>query len=408
MSDQPSLQEVVFQVDLWLITNYASTAITALWLLDYVQTLHMEIGTIWRRRLTATTVLFLMNRYIFVGYLVSMVLSSLPGSSTDDECNAILIVLFLCDVLAICTTSALFSLRVYAIYERDSRVLYAAGLFISARVTLAVLSVHLDDRASTKGSQYETFSRCLIHIVSHVQLHSKFKLGDNFVALAFDASIFVLTLRKTYGHAMRMRRSNQVSIAEILLRDGVLYFMIMFMIGSLNAAINIISTVTDGELSSQTSNFIGMIAPFISVLPNVLVSRLVLNLRTFDEDGPVGPRSSHFRRAGRRYDEDHLTEPTFAQNRFLGNIGAPLRVADGADLDELVAEPQLDQESGTADIQETNPVPLMPSKGHRRSMPSASSMEPLLFEPFVWDGPPPLARPAPSHEPAYGSSYPDF
>lgn len=41
-------------------------------------------------------------------------------------------------------------------------------------------------------------------------------------------------------------------------------------------------------------------------------------------------------------------------------------------------------------------------------MPSASSMEPLLFEPFVWDGPPPLARPAPSHEPAYGSSYPDF
>lgn len=94
-------------------------------------------------------------------------------------------------------------------------------------------------------------------------------------------------------------------------------------------------------------------------LPNVLVSRLVLNLRTFDEDGPVGPRSSHSRHAGRRYDEDHLTEPIFAQNRFLGNIGAPLRVVDDADLDEVVDEPHLDQESGTANMQETNPVALM-------------------------------------------------
>lgn len=46
------------------------------------------------------------------------------------------------------------------------------------------------------------------------------QLGDDFVVLAFDAFIFVLTLRKSYGHAMQMRHFNQASIAEILLRDG--------------------------------------------------------------------------------------------------------------------------------------------------------------------------------------------
>lgn len=80
---------MIFLRQYWTYRGGLLTGTTkALWLLDYVQTLHMEIGTIWRRRLTATTVLFLMNRYIFAGYLVSMVLSSLPGSSTDDECVA--------------------------------------------------------------------------------------------------------------------------------------------------------------------------------------------------------------------------------------------------------------------------------------------------------------------------------
>lgn len=46
-------------------------------------------------------------------------------------------------------------------------------------------------------------------------------------------------------------------------------------------------------------------------LPNLLINRLVLNLHLYNE-APDAPSTRH------------LPEPAFAQNRVLGNIGAPL------------------------------------------------------------------------------------
>lgn len=68
-------------------------------------------------------------------------------------------------------------------------------------------------------------------------------------------------------------------------------------------------------------------------LPSLLVNRLVLNLKTFDTSQP-----------GDTSDTEHLhsSEPVFAQNRFLGNIGAPLDHSqwdtDEGDHGELVEE----------------------------------------------------------------------
>ena len=46
-------------------------------------------------------------------------------------------------------------------------------------------------------------------------------------------------------------------------------------------------------------------------LPNILISRLMLNLRIFSNSEEMGSRG-------------HLSELNFATNNFLGNIGAPL------------------------------------------------------------------------------------
>ena len=42
-----------------------------------------------------------------------------------------------------------------------------------------------------------------------------------FIALAFDAFIFALTLKKTFHHAMEMKRLGELSIAQVILRDGM-------------------------------------------------------------------------------------------------------------------------------------------------------------------------------------------
>lgn len=57
-------------------------------------------------------------------------------------------------------------------------------------------------------------------------------------------------------------------------------------------------------------------------LPNLLINRLVLNLRLFDQ-APNAPSSGH------------LPDLDFVQNRILGNIGAPL---DHSQWDSLMDE----------------------------------------------------------------------
>lgn len=70
-------------------------------------------------------------------------------------------------------------------------------------------------------------------------------------------------------------------------------------------------------------------------LPNLLINRLVLNLRLFNE-APNAPSSGH------------LPDLDFAQNRILGNIGAPL---DHSQWDSLMDEEvEGEQDAGQDDI----------------------------------------------------------
>lgn len=71
-------------------------------------------------------------------------------------------------------------------------------------------------------------------------------------------------------------------------------------------------------------------------MPNLLINRLVLNLRLFN-DAPDAPSTRH------------LPEPAFASNRILGNIGAPLNHSqwdslfdDQVDGDEPVEEGEIE------------------------------------------------------------------
>lgn len=46
-------------------------------------------------------------------------------------------------------------------------------------------------------------------------------MTTTFLNLIFDTVVFVLTLAKTYHHVKEMQDVEQISIAEVLLRDGL-------------------------------------------------------------------------------------------------------------------------------------------------------------------------------------------
>lgn len=56
---------------------------TALWILDYIQTLPMEVEAIWMNKMSATSILFLLNRYVFIWYLVCQIIFGMPGTMSN-------------------------------------------------------------------------------------------------------------------------------------------------------------------------------------------------------------------------------------------------------------------------------------------------------------------------------------
>lgn len=64
-----SLQTVC--LPLWMHYNYLTFS-TAMWLMDFLYTLPMEWRAIWSKNLMGTSILFLLNRYLFFGYMISV------------------------------------------------------------------------------------------------------------------------------------------------------------------------------------------------------------------------------------------------------------------------------------------------------------------------------------------------
>ncbi|KIK53948.1 hypothetical protein GYMLUDRAFT_249982 [Collybiopsis luxurians FD-317 M1] len=85
--------------------------------------------------------------------------------------------------------------------------------------------------------------------------------------------------------------------------------------------IGVIAVLLDEFLPDNGSNsnsFFALILPFFNVLPNILISRLMLNLRTFSNPKDMSQPIQNAE--GQQY-----SGLQFATNSFLpGDIGAPL------------------------------------------------------------------------------------
>ncbi|KAJ3805350.1 hypothetical protein F5876DRAFT_17795, partial [Lentinula aff. lateritia] len=252
---------------------------SALWIADHIETLPTEFRSIWKRKMTGTSVLFLINRYMFFLFLVLQAVFNLPGNGTDKQCQAETTMALVCETIALIATNALFALRVYAIYNKNKVILGITLVFIISKFGLDILSMVVKKSISTIGSQYQEFSRCG-GTASNSFLE---QLAIVFLILGYDIFIFMLTAIKTMQHAVEMQRLGEPGITQVIIRDGQYC---------------------------------------TTILPNLLISRLMLNLRTYSEPGNTTISKGQ---------QTHVSSLNFASNQMLGNIGAPL---DGVSFDE--------------------------------------------------------------------------
>ncbi|KAJ4466155.1 hypothetical protein C8J55DRAFT_587761 [Lentinula edodes] len=308
------------------------TIISALCVAEHIETWPREFSSIWKRKITGISVLFLVNRYMLLLSVMIQAISEFPGNGTDEQCQALNIIHSIFAILSIVAANVLFALRVYAIYSRNKVIFGIASAFIISRFALDVVvsSTVLGVDVSTIGSPFQNLSRCGLsgnNVNQYTQLLIFLvDLAIPLLALGYDIFTFILTAIKTVQHSLEMQRLNQSSITQIIIRDGnfCIYFVecIIFM-ESLKASLK------SGNLNVYVNqSFIGdyILSNLFPRFPNILISRLMLNLRTYSEPGNSTISQGQ---------QTHVSSLNFASNQMLGNIGAPL---DGESFNEEAEE----------------------------------------------------------------------
>ncbi|KAJ4491091.1 hypothetical protein C8R41DRAFT_867632 [Lentinula lateritia] len=106
----------------------------------------------------------------------------------------------------------------------------------------------------------------------------------------------------TSDNYLKMYRLKESSITQVIILDATIL-----------AILSVVSL--DRNIILPTT--LGLVIPFFDIFPNLLISRLMLNLRTYS----APENSITTTQGGARTQQSSLN---FATNRMLGNIGAPL------------------------------------------------------------------------------------
>ncbi|KAJ4465976.1 hypothetical protein C8J55DRAFT_440206 [Lentinula edodes] len=283
--------------------NYAVAASSMLWIADHVETLPTEFTSIWKRKITGASILFLVNKYVFLLFIVFGAILDLPGNGTNRQCQVVYILTEACASVSLVATNVIFALRVYAMYNKNGVIITVAIVFIISRF---VLDVWVN------------------------------QLAIPFVALGYDIFIFLLTAFKTLKQALAMRKLAQSSITQVIIRDGKYCIVIFFAKTKTIFNRNVLKLWHHSLTCESILNFEKLSNQFYR-LPNLLISRLMLNLCTFSEPRTTTSTIS-------RGQHTQMSSLNFASNRMLGNIGAPL---DDGSLDNEYVEELEEIEVGT-------------------------------------------------------------
>jgi len=294
---------------------------TASWALasyEYLITFDKELSRIWSRSFSIMTILWAINRYVFlISFAPTILFLFIPLSS--EQCLSFVKFPGIMQIILNISTGITLSLRTYALYSNNKWILIFLMPFLLAEVAVEAWAVSGGDRVPLpKG-----FSGCI--------LTGKESQGNRFVAfwvgqLVVPTLIFVLTIGK--GVSLYRYGTSRSRVLRIMLRDGLMYFLIIFLANVVNVVTYV---VAPPDLHAVN-------APFSDMITALMICRLILNLRTdLDED----THTAMFRTGGT------LPNWMVAPKQFLGDLGHEVVVESSEDSALGVWEMEMPMIGGT-------------------------------------------------------------
>ncbi|KAH8813513.1 hypothetical protein DL96DRAFT_1821296 [Flagelloscypha sp. PMI_526] len=234
-----------------------------------------EIQYIWTPPWNKNTFFFSLNRYVGLFVNILTLFFTHWTTKTFGQCHQVYLLRQISLILVQGITCLILSLRTYALYLYSKRIMWGLLIYFAALIGVVTWSM-TGQSGVEEGTIHHDTDAC------HVSMDnpSAARLAICWEALfTFDATIFILTMCKTWRTRHSIVSVKSVSFLRIFVRDGAIYFLLM-------ALANLANILT---FYFAPPFLRGRLSTFASCLAITLVSRMMLNLYHAPIEGAVDP-----------------------------------------------------------------------------------------------------------------------
>ncbi|KAI0693492.1 hypothetical protein BC835DRAFT_1306730 [Cytidiella melzeri] len=230
--DAPLLHDPNFVEVTTLFANNFEAAATALFVYDYFLTLPQEINSVWLRKMTMGSLLFLINRCVVMlnrGMRMASNTNSSefsPAHLNSQSCNAVTAVSEICTAAMYLVFAIFSAIRTYAIWNKDGRVLIGLLVLGSVYPAIRVYGLHALLTGFFAPNAHSSQPLCIIYIAA------------NCANIVFECIVIIFTWVKTVNVRDMLKeaesRARRRLVSYLLLRDGTTYFVAALLLHVLN------------------------------------------------------------------------------------------------------------------------------------------------------------------------------
>ncbi|RPD53399.1 hypothetical protein L227DRAFT_568011 [Lentinus tigrinus ALCF2SS1-6] len=345
--NEPDVAAVIDAVHSVYVATFCLCAVTALVFYEYIYTIGQEVDLFWKRKFTGATALFLANRYLIMfGYILSI---STVEKVSDSSCKVYADYYLLGDPTAIdlhrsphdsCVGLvktgvviynlpyvpwAVFSaLRAYVLTKRSLPLaLFTFGLgMVPYGLNMAELGLGLTGVVDPIFGCSDIVPRLTPELAKRI-LFLTVTIASRTPMIISDLILIGVTWRRLRG-PVNLIRPSTAGLTAVLLRDGMVYFLVIFTLNALHLGFTLAS------ISVGSSDFISNVTVFTFPLTGILVSRFLLDLQHANQAAELN-LGSHIMESHPDTATAHAKSTLVFERVFIGSIGSSLNAIGGLD-----------------------------------------------------------------------------
>ncbi|KAK6987666.1 hypothetical protein R3P38DRAFT_2574655 [Favolaschia claudopus] len=312
--DHYSPEEAAEYVSLTIINNFVLYSTAAALVYELVTSLDDEVAKIWSMKWRLPKILFMLNRYVIRSMLVALwILADYPDTSAE-FCRIYAYWQMIPLRLAILAAQALVVIRVWAIYNNSRRMFWLLSFLFAVEVGVVAAFI-IVATSDTQGIAQPAPLSCGLSSFSGYLL-PRYATGTWIAPVAFEFIMIVITLFKliprwTWGRKAGLLGSGGNATLDILARDSLIYFLLIFSFSLTNAVIY-------GR--SFSAHYRGILLGPTSAVSCIAVSRMMINIRSAASSSSIHHPSTTAPAVYARPDVSFATYPAADQYHTILDI----------------------------------------------------------------------------------------